>query len=312
MSICSRSHNGKKMFMKVVLSLIFLLVGGSLAHADTLAEPGALDETRLQLGSVSAVVLDKESGATLYSKRPDAVVPIASITKVMTAMVVLDSEQSLDELLEIVKPDLNTRKNDYSRMRIGSMARRGDLLRIALMSSENLAAWVLGYHYAGGMDAFISAMNQKAESLNMTRTRFVDTSGLFVDNRSTATDLGKMVIAAAGYDLIREYTTTRRYHVNFQSPRYQLGYANTNPLTRRGSWNIHLSKTGYLTEAGRCLVMLTLVDEREIAMVLLDSFGTKTPIGDAGRVKRWIETGSGGPIADAARRYSREKGARYD
>lgn len=300
------------MFIKVVLSLIFLLVGGSLAHADTRAEPGALDESRLQLGSVSAVVLDKESGVTLYSKRADAVVPIASITKVMTAMVVLDSEQSLDEMIEIVKPDLNTRKNGYSRMRIGSMARRGDLLRIALMSSENLAAWVLGHHYAGGMDAFISAMNRKAESLNMSRTHFVDTSGLLVGNRSTAADLAKMVIAAAGYDLIREYTTTRRYHVNFQSPRYRLGYVNTNPLTRRGGWNIHLSKTGYLTEAGRCLVMLTRVDGREIAMVLLDSFGTNTPIGDAGRIKRWIETGSGGPIADAARRYSREKGATYD
>lgn len=299
--------------MKAAMPLLALLMSVSsalFADTDTLVE--SLDRDRLQLGSVSAVVVDKDKGETLYSKRPDTPVPIASITKVMTAMVVLDGGQSLDEMIEIVKPDLNTRKNGYSRMRIGSFASRRDLLRIALMSSENLAAWVLGYHYPGGLTAFVRDMNRKAEALDMKRTRFVDTSGLLVNNQSTAADLGKMVIAAAEYDLIRKYTTTRRYHVKFQNPRYRLGYVNTNPLTRRGGWDIHLSKTGYLTEAGRCLVMLTRVNGREVAMVLLDSFGTKTPIGDAGRIKRWIETGSGGPIADAAVRYSREKGATYD
>lgn len=276
------------------------------------ATPTELDRDKLQLGSVSAVIIDKDSGKTLYSKRTDRLMPIASITKVMTAMVVLDSGEPLDQKIEIVKPDLNTRKNGYSRMRIGSLARRGDLLRIALMSSENLAAWVLGYHHPGGMSAFIAAMNKKAQSLGMNNTRFEDTSGLLVANQSTAADLGKMVLAAADYDIIREFTTTRRYHVTFSNPRYRLGYVNTNPLTRRGGWDIRLSKTGYLTEAGRCLVMLTQVKGRETALVLLDSYGTKTPIGDAGRIKRWIETGTGGPIADAARRYSREKGANPD
>lgn len=299
--------------MRACLLLISMwcLTPASLADIATPSERSP-DPDKLQLGSVAAVVMDTNTGESLYAKHPRAVVPIASITKVMMAMVVLDGGQSLDEYLEIRKPDLNTRKNAWSRMRIGSKAKRRDLLRLALMSSENLAAWTLGNHYPGGMTAFVAAMNTKARELGMMDSSFADTTGLLTENRSTAMDLGKMVVAASKYDLIRAYSTTAQYRITFRDPHYTLGYINTNPLIRRQSWDISLSKTGYLTEAGRCLVMLAEVDDADIVIVLLDSYGTRTPIGDAGRIRRWIETGNGGRIAGAALRYSEEKGARYE
>lgn len=269
------------------------------------------DTSKIQLGAVKAAVMDLDSGKMLYSKYADWITPIASITKVMTAMVIFDSGQNLAEMVVIPKPDLNTRKNGYSRIRIGSKLKRSDLVRLALMSSENLAAYTLAANYPGGVDAFVSQMNTKALSLGMKNTRFADASGLSSGNVSTAEDLIKMVMAAAEYEEIREYSTTPRFTARFKSPRYSLSYGNTNRLVHRKSWDIGLSKTGYLTEAGRCLVLISEFEDRPVAMVLLDAFGKTTPLGDAQRVKRWLTTGNGGRIADAALRYSQDKSKQY-
>lgn len=271
-----------------------------------------LDQSHLHLGSVKAAVYDPESSTMLYHKHADVQAPIASVTKLMTAMVVLDSGQSLTEQLTIGKPERKSEKNAYSRMRIGSSLSRGDLLHIMLMASENLAAINLAQHYPGGWDSFIEAMNTKAKSLGMHNTRFTGPSGLSTGNRSTAADLVKMVQAAAGYDKIREYSTSPKHDAHFRSPRYSLYYGNTNRLVHRASWNIDLTKTGYLSEAGRCLVMVTEIGGDPLVMVLLDSFGKLTPIGDAGRIKRWINTGNSGTVAGAALNYERTKSAQYN
>jgi serine-type D-Ala-D-Ala endopeptidase (penicillin-binding protein 7) len=196
-------------------------------------------------------------------------------------------------------------------MRIGSEAQRGDLVRIALMSSENLATHVLASHHPGGAGAFVDAMNAKARSLGMNDTRFVDPAGLSPGNVSTASDLAAMVRAAYGYPLIREYSTSYQYVVTFRNPRYTLPYGNTNPLVASSRWNVDLTKTGYLTEAGRCLVLVTEIDARPVAMVLLNSFGTRSPLGDAGRVRRWLTTGDGGQVAGPARQYEQERTRAY-
>lgn len=269
------------------------------------------DPSKIQLGAVKAAVVDLDTGQTLYSKYADWITPIASITKLMTAMVVFDSDQSLTEMVEIPKPDRETRKNAYSRMRIGSRLKREDLVRLALMSSENLAAYTLAASYPGGVDAFVDQMNVKAKSLGMSNTQFVDASGLSVGNVSTAADLAKMVQAAAQYEKIRDYSTTRRFTARFKGPRYSLNYGNTNRLVHRKSWDINLSKTGYLTEAGRCLVMLSEFKGQPVAMVFLDAFGKLTPLGDAGRVKRWLTNGEGSRIAGAALRYQQSKAKEY-
>lgn len=265
----------------------------------------------IQLGAVKAAVVELNNGNTLYSKHSDWQTPIASLTKLMTALVVVESGQNMDEWVVIPKPDRETRKNAYSRMRVGSTLKRKDLLRLALMSSENLAAYTLAHSYPGGVDAFVSAMNQKAQSLGMQDSRFVDASGLSSRNLSTAADLVKLVEAVAKHDLIREYSTTPRYTAYFRKPRYSLGYGNTNRLVHRTSWDIELSKTGYITEAGRCLIMVSKVDGKDVAIVLLDAFGKLTPLGDAGRVKRWLTTGDGGKVAGAALRYEQTKSREY-
>jgi len=280
-----------------------------LTAVAALAESATADTQRpaapLQLASVHALVVDLDTGATLYQKRADTAVPIASVTKLMTAMVVLDGGQPLDEWLAIVGWNQETGKNAYSRLRIGSEAQRGELLRIALMSSENLATHVLASYYAGGVEAFVSAMNAKARSLGMSSTRFVDPAGLSPGNRSTATDLGQMVRAAFEYSQIREYTTGYQHVAQFRNPRYTLGYGNTNPLVASSRWDMVLSKTGYLNEAGRCLAMVSEIDSRPVAMILLNSFGTRTPLGDAGRVRRWLTTGESGRVAGAALEYEK-------
>lgn len=266
----------------------------------------------IELASVHAAIRDLGTGKILYEKRDELSVPIASITKLMTAMVTLDAKQSLTERLSIVRRENTHGKNGFSRLRPGSEATRGDLLRLTLMASENLAAYVLAIHYEGGVDAFVAAMNAKAKSLGMTRTRFEDPSGLSPENRSSAADLLKMVAAAYEYDTIREYSTTRRHVVKFRSPTYELAYGNTNPLTGSSRWDVALSKTGFLDEAGRCLVMVTEFDGKRVAMVLLNSFGTRTPLGDAGRVRRWLQTGSSGSVAEAALEYEQRVAARYE
>jgi len=266
----------------------------------------------IELASVHAAVADLRTGEVLYAKRDDLAVPIASITKLMTAMVTLDGGQPLDEWISVVGRKDTYGKNGYSRLRPGSEATRGQLLRLTVMASENLAAYVLASHYRGGVGAFVAAMNAKAEALGMTQTRFDDPSGLSLGNRSCAADLLKMVGAAYQYEEIRDYSTTYQYTATFREPDYALGYGNTNPLTASSRWDVALSKTGYLNEAGRCLVMVAEIEGEPVAMVFLNSFGTRTPLGDAGRVRRWLQTGSSGNVAGAAREYERRVATSYE
>jgi D-alanyl-D-alanine endopeptidase (penicillin-binding protein 7) len=259
----------------------------------------------VQLASVHAAIGNLQSGKLLYRKNADLSVPIASVTKLMTAMVVLDGGQPLDEWLPILGWQEKTGKNAYSRIRVDSESRRDQLLKIALMSSENLASHTLARHYPGGLEAFVAAMNDKAISLGMNSSRFDDPTGLSVGNVSSAHDLWKMLAAAYEYDLIRAYSTTYQYQAAFKGPRYGLAYGNTNPLTASSRWDVKLSKTGYLKEAGRCLVMVVDVDGESIGMVFLNSFGTRTPLGDAGRARRWLTTGESGRVAGAALDYER-------
>jgi D-alanyl-D-alanine endopeptidase (penicillin-binding protein 7) len=282
-----------------LISCIVLTIAVGTPRAATTELP----KQDLALASVSVLATDLNTGTTLVTKHPDAVLPIASITKVMTALVVLDSGEPLNAWLPIEKWSADPSKNAYSRIRISSEARREDLLQIALMSSENRAAYNLAVHHPGGIDVFVKAMNAKAQSLGMTNTQFVDPMGLSPENRSTAHDLTRMIAAAYDQNFIREYSTTRQHTVRFQSPRYQLGYGNTNPLTGSSRWDVLLTKTGYLTEAGRCLIMVTKAGGKDVAMVLLNSFGKRTPLGDAGRIRRWLESGTQSTVASAARAY---------
>ena len=241
------------------------------------------------LRSASALVLDQRSGEVLFEKNAAAVVPIASITKLMTAMVALDVAPDLQEVLTIGDEDVDTLKGSSSRLRVGITLTREDALLLALMSSENRAAYTLSRHYPGGRPAFVAAMNKKAAELGMAQTRFVDPTGLSSDNVSTAHDLAKMVAAAHNYPLIREFSTTNRAIV--EVGRRQLGFHNTNALVASPGWEIGLSKTGFIQEAGKCLVMQAWVTGRPVVMVLLDSNGRMTRVGDANRLKRWMENG---------------------
>lgn len=298
------------------LHLLTLLFGLCLAFVASVASAHhsekyqSLEDQNLRLASVSAAVSDLSTQRTLFTKNADKKVPIASITKVMTAMVVLDAELPLNEYLTVTKYNHNTGKNTYSRIRIGSRLKRRDLIRLSLMSSENLASAMLAKHYPGGVKRFVADMNRKAKALGMTNTHFVDSSGLSPRNVSTAADLTKMIAAAMEYPLIKKTSTTGKYTANFQNPNYRLGYGNTNPLVNSKRWNVALSKTGYLREAGRCLIMVAEVDGAPIAMVFLDSLGKRTPLGDAGRVKRWLTTGESGPVPRNAKNYERAKTSR--
>jgi D-alanyl-D-alanine endopeptidase (penicillin-binding protein 7) len=254
-------------------------------HGDEEAWPGGNPGLR----SASALVLDQRSGEVLFEKNAAAIVPIASITKLMTAMVALDVAPDLQEVLTIGDEDVDTLKNSSSRLRVGTTLTREDAMLLALMSSENRAAYTLSRHYPGGRAAFVAAMNRKAAELGMTQTRFVDPTGLSSENVSTAHDLAKMVAAAHNYPLIREFSTTNRAVV--EVGRRQLGYHNTNALVASPGWEIGLSKTGFIQEAGKCLVMQAWVSGRPVVMVLLDSNGRMTRVGDANRLKRWMENG---------------------
>lgn len=292
-----------------LIGLLCLALAPGLLPPAAGMPPAAEQGQPLQLASVHAAVGPVDGDALWFGKREDRAVPIASLTKVMTAMVVLDSGLPLDEWLIVVERSHETAKNAYSRIRIGSELTRGELLRLALMSSENLAAHVLASHHPGGREAFVDAMNDKARALGMQSTRFVDPSGLSPENRSTAADLLTMARAAHGYQAIREYSTTTHRSAAFRSPRYNLGYGNTNPLVSSSRWPVVLSKTGYLDEAGRCLLMVTEVGDERVAMVFLNSRGTRSPLGDAGRTRRWLTTGEGGSVAPAARSYEQEQAA---
>jgi D-alanyl-D-alanine endopeptidase (penicillin-binding protein 7) len=239
--------------------------------------------------SHGVLVLDPTTGQTLFSKNADTAAPIASLTKLMTAMVVIDANLSMDEPLEIARDDVDTFKNSSSRLPVGAHFRREDLLRLALMASDNRAAAALGRNYPGGLPAFVDAMNAKAKTLGATNTHYVDSSGLNPGNMSTPADLGKIVAAAAAYDRIREFTTTGALSVQLPDSKRKLTFVNTNSLVRHSDWKIGLSKTGYINEAGKCLVMQAIIANSPVVIVLLDSWGRLTRIGDANRIRKWLE-----------------------
>ena len=249
----------------------------------------------LNLRSSVALVVDQETDEVLFSKNPDAVLPIASITKLMTAMVVTEAGQALDEELVITQADVDTEKGSRSRLHVGARLTRGEMLHLALMSSENRAAHALGRHYPGGLGAFVDAMNAKAQLLGMSDTRYVEPTGLSSANRSTARDLALLVRAASEVPLIGELSTAQEAAVAVG--RRQLQFRNTNALVRDPNWAIGLQKTGYISEAGRCVVMQAEMAGRKLIMVLLDSTGRYSRIGDAERLRSWL---AAGPLTDAA------------
>ena len=253
--------------------------------------PASMDEARdLVVESASALVIDQSSGAVLYEKNAAAQVPIASITKLMTAMVALDARPSLAETLSVGGDDVDVVKGTRSRLQVGTRLSREEMLRLALMASENRAASALSRHYPGGRSAFVAAMNRKAAELGLTDTHFEDPTGLSPANVSSARDLTRLVAAAHGYPLIRQFSTTPDYEVNIAGR--QRAFHNTNSLVKSERWEIGLSKTGYISEAGKCLVMQAWLNDKPMIIVLLDSWGRLTRIGDANRIKRWIESAS--------------------
>ena len=280
---------------KLLLSFVLTLFASPAALAGD-ASNGP-DPAKLRLASANVLVLDAVAGQPIYAKAADEVTSIASLTKLMTAMVVLDGGQPLDDMLEIDVSDFDFLKGSSSRLRLGTQLSRREMLRLALMSSENRAASSVARHYPGGLAAFVSAMNAKAQMLGMHHSRFSDPTGLSPENVSTANDLAKMVRAAAEYPLIRDYSTTPSAYVEVDPAGRVLGFNNSNRLVSSNSWEIKLQKTGYIREAGRCLVMLATIASKPVVIVLLDSIGKYTRLGDAERVKHWIETGDEMPEA---------------
>ena len=241
-----------------------------------------------KLASSAVAVIDQATGDVLYEKNANAVVPIASITKLMTAMVALDAQPSLSEMLTVSDADVDLLKGTHSRLSVGTQLTREEMMRLSLMSSENRATAAISRYYPGGRPAFIAAMNAKALELGLTDTRFEDPTGLTPANVSSARDLVKMVNAAHQYPLIREFSTSEEYQVAIKG-RAQT-FRNTNALVKSDNWTIGLSKTGYISEAGKCLVMQAWLNNKPTIIVLLDSWGKVTRIADAQRIKRWIET----------------------
>jgi serine-type D-Ala-D-Ala endopeptidase (penicillin-binding protein 7) len=258
-------------------------------HADVERDalPVEFRDGHLALGSSSALVLDLESGHPLYEKNSNVVVPIASISKLMTAMVILDARQDMNEVISIDDADVDYLKGTRSRLRVGVTMTRDTAMLLALMSSENRAAHALARNYPGGLSAFMVAMNRKARQLGMASSSFEEPTGLSSNNVSTAHDLALMVRAAYNYPKIRECSTTADAQVDLGGHISQ--FNNTNALIKNAQWEIGLSKTGYISEAGRCLVMQAKVADKPVAIVLLDSSGKMTRVGDANRIKRWME-----------------------
>ncbi len=255
------------------------------------ADAGAVDAARLKLRSSSLLVIDQTKARVVVAREPRAVKPIASITKLMTAMVTLDAKLPLNQPLTIGNDDVDRLKGTHSRLAVGTKLSRRELLHLALMASENRAASALSRHYPGGRNAFIAAMNRKAKALGMSSTRFEDPTGLTSHNVSTAQDLARMVSAALRYALIREFTTAASHTVAIGKRPSALQFRNSNRLVQSGNreWRIGISKTGYTAEAGRCLVMQARIGSRPIIMVLLNSWGKLTPVGDANRIRRYLE-----------------------
>jgi len=241
-----------------------------------------------EVRSSSLLVVNEDDSSILLAKNADVAVPIASITKLMTALVVLDAKQSLDEELQVTKDDRSLDRGTASRLAVGTTLSRGDLMHLALMSSENRAAHALGRNYPGGIESFLDAMNAKALALGMTHAHFADPTGLSSDNVASPADLAKLVMAASRNPTIRSYSTDTEHEVTVL--KHKVEFRNTNNLVRNKDWDIVVQKTGYTEAAGRCLVMKTVVNDHPVVIVLLNSFGKYTRVADAARIRRWIET----------------------
>ncbi|MDG1074947.1 MAG: D-alanyl-D-alanine endopeptidase [Methylophilaceae bacterium] len=294
------------MLFLLVLSLAFVPVEPLMLHvyAKDLAEH--YDGSSVpNLSSDKALVVNQNTGVVKYAKNSSIATPIASITKLMTAMVVLDARQSFDETINISQQDVDTIKNTRSRLTVGTKLSRGDMFKLALMSSENRAAFSLARHYPGGQAAFVKAMNTKALILGLVHTHFVEPTGLMYQNTSTAEDLYSLVAAAYQYPEIRNATTTASYQISINGRRKPLEFKNTNKLVREGDWDIGLSKTGYINEAGRCLVMQTTVEGEPLIVVFLDAAGSNKRIGDANRIRKWIEYNHANAIVADGGNYQR-------
>ncbi|OYD54048.1 D-alanyl-D-alanine endopeptidase [Thauera propionica] len=286
----SGSKSAAKNVQRVAVRMAPAAATTALIAPDTEAAdvPLALDANGLpELGSSAFYIVNPANGEVLLERNASAVVPIASITKLMTAMVVLDAGQSLSEPLTISSGDIDTLKGTSSRLALGTTLTREEMLHLALMSSENRAASALARYYPGGEQAFIEAMNVKARLLGLWNTRFHDSTGLNPANVSSPRDLAKMVSASASYPLIREFSTSQERYVDVRGRMTRFG--NTNGLVKSPEWSISVSKTGYISEAGRCLVMQTWLQQQPVVMVLMDSSGRYTRTADAKRVRKWLE-----------------------
>ncbi|HVZ43721.1 MAG TPA: D-alanyl-D-alanine endopeptidase [Ramlibacter sp.] len=253
---------------------------GELAGLHGLSDP-------LDLKSSVALVVDQDTREVLFSKNDSAVLPIASLTKLMTGTIISEAKLAMDEPITITEEDIDTEKHSSSRLKPGTTLPRSEMLHLALMSSENRAAHALGRTYPGGMNAFVEAMNAKARLLGMMDTRYVEPTGLSSRNQSSAQDLAKLVSAASRDPLLRELTTSPGYEVEVGNR--LLKYNNTNRLVKNPEWDIGVQKTGFINEAGQCLVMQAKIAGRKLIMVFLDSAGKLSRIGDAERVRKWVE-----------------------
>jgi D-alanyl-D-alanine endopeptidase (penicillin-binding protein 7) len=260
-----------------------------------------------ELASGSALLVDLKTNEVLYSSNPNLVVPIASVTKLMTAVVTLDAKLPMDEVLPVTIADVAQMRGVFSRVKLGSQISRQEMLLLALMSSENRLAASLAHHYPGGVPAFVAAMNAKAKALGMSSTHYVEPTGLSELNVSNANDLVKLLKATQQYPQIGQFSTTVEHTAAFRKPNYTLGFRNTNHLVKKAGWSIQASKTGFIDEAGHCLVMRTQMAGKSVAFVVLDAFGKYTHIADAGRLKKWLETGVVTPVAPAALAYKQQK-----
>lgn len=262
----------------------------AVAAVRTAGDLAGLSQTHdpLDLKSNVALVLDQSSSEVLFEKNSNVSLPIASITKLMTGLIVVEAKQNKDEILEITVDDIDREKNSGSRLAVGTKLSRASLLHLALMSSENRAASALGRNYPGGLPAFVAAMNTKARSLGMHDTRYVDSSGLSSGNVASARDLVKLVAAVQKHEVLGHYSTAAESEIDAGGRVLQ--YRNTNRLVNNPAWEIGLQKTGYIAEAGRCLVMQTMIEGRSIVMVFLDSKGKYSRLADASRIRKWIES----------------------
>ncbi|AJO79554.1 D-alanyl-D-alanine endopeptidase [Pseudomonas sp. MRSN 12121] len=292
-----------------ILSLFFAFTGTVITQSAIARETteAPRDTSQLHIASGSAMLLDVQTNKVIYSSNPDVVVPIASVTKLMTGLVVLDAKQPLDEYISVDISNTPEMKGVFSRVKLKSELPRKEMLLIALMSSENRAAASLAHHYPGGYAAFIAAMNAKAKALGMTSTHYVEPTGLSIHNVSTARDLSKLLLEARKYPLLSELSTTKEKTVAFRKPNYTLGFRNTDHLVNKANWDIKLTKTGFTNEAGHCLVLVTSMSNRPVALVILDAFGKYTHFADASRIRQWLETGKSSSVPDVALRYKADK-----